>query len=292
MANRSKVKGSLVSPVGTDANELARRLKVARTARGLSQDDVAREFAINARSVSQWEMAKAMPKAAKIARLAELYGVPAEWLWGKGEIPKDLPNVQRVSRKLRDALVHGKITTGVSPSVFVSHRRNMEWDLVKRRLGTFRDALYRDEFSGLPVDDELPEIPVIDKIPPGNIASLHQVATMRTGRLLPQILTDLRVAPEHAVILKIHEDTNEPDIRRGALIVVDTAANEFRGSRNYYIFNLYGQLNLIRRVSPEHSRGKLGFLLAAGNDAVTTMLIEPSDNIQILGRVAGVLNPL
>jgi hypothetical protein len=110
--------------------------------------------------------------------------------------------------------------------------------------------------------------------------------------LLPQILEELRVAPERVVIIKIHEDTNEPDIRRNALIIIDTSANQIRGSRNYYIFNLYGQMNLIRRITPEHSRGKLGFLLQAGNDAVAPMLIEPSDKIQILGRVAGVLNPL
>jgi transcriptional regulator with XRE-family HTH domain len=262
MAKGSKVKAGLESPWSADPQELARRLKVARTACGLSQELVANEFGISSRSVSQWEMAKAMPKAEKMVKLAQLYGVPMEWLWGQGEIPQGLPEVQRVSRH----------------RIFISHS-SKDQSLLARAL--------RSAENDAPL-----AIPVIEKIPSGKITDLRDAATIRTTRMLPDIMADLQVEPENLVIIKVPEDTNEPEIRRGAYVLIDTSANDIRGSRNYYIFTLHGQMNLIRRISPEHSRGRLGYLLKAGNESVETMIVGTHGDIKVLGRVVGVLNPL
>lgn len=60
----------------------ARRLREARENAGLSQESVADEFKIARAAVSQWESdTKAtIPETNRIARLAQLYNVSADWL--------------------------------------------------------------------------------------------------------------------------------------------------------------------------------------------------------------------
>jgi transcriptional regulator with XRE-family HTH domain len=281
---RPKVKPVLVSGKAPLAQELARRLKVARTACGLSQDEVGKHFGISSRSVSQWEVAKATPKADKIKGLAELYRVPMEWLWGEGEVPEGLPTIQRMSRKRGEEL----------RNVFISHRR-ADWPAlqnVARGLASQEDN--RDPYTGLPIEPDdfsVPILRIIERVPPGTIKSLHEASIVSKMRLLPGLFKEWNVNPEDVIFIRINEDTNEPVIRRGAYLVVDSSIRDIRGSRHFYIFNIDDQANLIRRATPENSRGKLGFLLSAGNDAVAPMIVD-HERLRILGRVVAVMNPL
>jgi len=61
---------------------LGSRIKYARERAGLSQEDVARRFKVHRAAVSQWENGKTRPASGKLAELADVLSVSAEWLLG------------------------------------------------------------------------------------------------------------------------------------------------------------------------------------------------------------------
>lgn len=67
--------------------QLAQRLREARKARGLTQDEVASRLGIHRVQVSKWEREKApqRPRDETLVKLAKLYGVTVEWLHGAPE---------------------------------------------------------------------------------------------------------------------------------------------------------------------------------------------------------------
>jgi len=67
---------------------LGSRLRFARSAAGLSQEAVAKQFGISRVSVTQWEADKTSPDRDKLPALAELLGTTMPWLMqGQGEAP-------------------------------------------------------------------------------------------------------------------------------------------------------------------------------------------------------------
>lgn len=56
------------------------RLRAARGARGLSQDDVASELGVANTSVSEWELNKKMPGVERLPAIKELLKVTLDWL--------------------------------------------------------------------------------------------------------------------------------------------------------------------------------------------------------------------
>lgn len=61
---------------------LARRLREAREAKGLTQEQVAAQIGTHRVQVGKWETGVATPRPHTLERLAELYGVSLEWLHG------------------------------------------------------------------------------------------------------------------------------------------------------------------------------------------------------------------
>lgn len=59
---------------------LGHRIRLARNARKMTQQAIAREFGITRNSVSLWESDDASPEQRKIARLAEILAVDTDWL--------------------------------------------------------------------------------------------------------------------------------------------------------------------------------------------------------------------
>ncbi len=66
---------------------LADRLRAARTAAGLTQADVARNFKITPSAVAQWEMGRTGPDRARLTDLAALLGVTAGYMLGAADAP-------------------------------------------------------------------------------------------------------------------------------------------------------------------------------------------------------------
>jgi transcriptional regulator with XRE-family HTH domain len=66
---------------------LGSRIRAAREARGLTQDDVARHFGIKRVSVTQWESDTTKPALARIAELAELLGISEQDILKGGKTP-------------------------------------------------------------------------------------------------------------------------------------------------------------------------------------------------------------
>lgn len=68
--------------------ELSGRLREARKDTGLTQREVADHLGLaEAVSVGRWERGETKPTIDRLLELAELYGVPVEWLLGKDDRP-------------------------------------------------------------------------------------------------------------------------------------------------------------------------------------------------------------
>lgn len=67
--------------------DLPQRLQAARRAAGLTQAEVARQLGVHPMSVSSWERGVMTPEESRLARLAELYGVPPASLRYGGDVP-------------------------------------------------------------------------------------------------------------------------------------------------------------------------------------------------------------
>lgn len=63
-----------------DMTSLGSRIRQAREAAGLTQDDIASHFGIRRVSVTQWEGDITKPAVAKVGQLAALLGVSPQWL--------------------------------------------------------------------------------------------------------------------------------------------------------------------------------------------------------------------
>jgi transcriptional regulator with XRE-family HTH domain len=75
------------------------RLRDARKRAGLSQEEVAKRLGIRRPSISEIERGRREVKVGELYAMAELYGVPAEFLaHGKG--PQDGQVVQLISQQL------------------------------------------------------------------------------------------------------------------------------------------------------------------------------------------------
>jgi transcriptional regulator with XRE-family HTH domain len=83
---------------------LAKRLKLARVNKGLSQLQAAKALGINSRAISQWEVAKSAPHTRKLQQVADLYSVTVDWLWNAAISDGPIPRVQRNAHQLTTQL--------------------------------------------------------------------------------------------------------------------------------------------------------------------------------------------
>lgn len=84
---------------------LAEKILSLRTARGMSQDDLAEKLEVSRQSVSKWETGQSTPDLDKIIKLADLFGVSVDELVREGERPRSpeppQPQVVYVEREER-----------------------------------------------------------------------------------------------------------------------------------------------------------------------------------------------
>lgn len=92
---------------------LGARLRYARTAKGLSQQQVADELGINRVNISTWESDNTRPDISRLPDIAGAYGVTEAWLLtGQGQAPEKTERVKRTrSAKVVD-LVPGEQLLG------------------------------------------------------------------------------------------------------------------------------------------------------------------------------------
>lgn len=85
---------------------LAEKILSLRTARGMSQDDLAEKLEVSRQSVSKWETAQSTPDLDKIIKLADLFSVSVDELVREGEQPRPpeqpQPQVIYVEREKRE----------------------------------------------------------------------------------------------------------------------------------------------------------------------------------------------
>ena len=87
---------------------LAEKVLSLRTARGMSQDDLAEKLEVSRQSVSKWETAQSTPDLDKIIKLADLFGVSVDELVRDEESPQppesSQPQVVYVERERKPEL--------------------------------------------------------------------------------------------------------------------------------------------------------------------------------------------
>ena len=62
--------------------EMAKRIKSLRLEKGVDQNTFAKEINVSNASISYWENAKQIPSAEVIFKIAEYFGVSADYLLG------------------------------------------------------------------------------------------------------------------------------------------------------------------------------------------------------------------
>lgn len=87
---------------------LGEKILSLRTARDMSQDDLAEKLEVSRQSVSKWETGQSTPDLDKIIRLADLFGVGVDELVREGERPRPpeppQPQVIYVEREQKQGL--------------------------------------------------------------------------------------------------------------------------------------------------------------------------------------------
>ena len=81
---------------------LSEKILSLRTARGLSQGDLAEKLGVSRQSVSKWETGQSTPDLDKIIKLADLFGVTVDELVREEEAPKPESEVPSQDRKQRE----------------------------------------------------------------------------------------------------------------------------------------------------------------------------------------------
>ncbi len=75
--------------------QLAQQIRVLRTAKNLSQDDLAEKLYTSRQAVSKWENGEATPDIDKLVQLAEIFGVSLDYLVLGKEPEKEIVVEQR-----------------------------------------------------------------------------------------------------------------------------------------------------------------------------------------------------
>lgn len=92
---------------------LGERLRYAREAAGLTQDDVAKAFNIRRVSVTQWEADKTRPALQRLPELADLLSTKVEWLLdAKGLPPLSIPRPAAGHREKIEGIIPGPELVG------------------------------------------------------------------------------------------------------------------------------------------------------------------------------------
>lgn len=71
-----------------DKQLFARRLKMGRTEKGLTQEDLAAQIGMNVQTLQSYETCKRVPNIETVCTIADLYGWPIDYLIGReSEVP-------------------------------------------------------------------------------------------------------------------------------------------------------------------------------------------------------------
>lgn len=62
------------------------RLKILRSQAGMSQKELAERLFVSQQSVAKWETDKSTPNPEMVARIAEVFGVPSDYLLGISDV--------------------------------------------------------------------------------------------------------------------------------------------------------------------------------------------------------------
>ena len=67
-----------------DKKRAGKLIRLARVAKGFTQNELARELQVTQGAVVQWEQGKAFPKASNLVKVASILGIPIEKLMKAG----------------------------------------------------------------------------------------------------------------------------------------------------------------------------------------------------------------
>ncbi|MGR4072409.1 helix-turn-helix domain-containing protein [Streptococcus parasuis] len=70
--------------------QLAQQIRTLRTAKNMSQDELAEKLYISRQAVSKWENGEATPDIDKLVQLAEIFGVSLDYLVLEKEPDKEI----------------------------------------------------------------------------------------------------------------------------------------------------------------------------------------------------------
>lgn len=80
------------------------RLKSLRLEAGLTQKQIAEKLEIKQQSYAQWESGRTKPRSATLNKFADFFGVTTDYLLGKTNIKKEIPEGEELEKELDRAI--------------------------------------------------------------------------------------------------------------------------------------------------------------------------------------------
>lgn len=78
------------------------KIRILRTQRGLSQEQLALELGVSRQAISRWELGEVVPDTANVLRLSQLFGVSTDYLLHENYAgDRDIPAVKTVEFDLQ-----------------------------------------------------------------------------------------------------------------------------------------------------------------------------------------------
>lgn len=113
---------------------LGEKILSLRTARDMSQDDLAEKLEVSRQSVSKWETGQSTPDLDKIIRLADLFGVSVDELVREGERPRAVSEKKREKWELTTVQKIGLVFEAAGVVFTIIGLISEDWPLVYNKM--------------------------------------------------------------------------------------------------------------------------------------------------------------
>jgi transcriptional regulator with XRE-family HTH domain len=117
-------------------SSIGNRLRKARDRAGLTQDDVAHKLGVTRSVIARYESETNDPPTENIIKMAEMYGISADWLFCLTDDPRPVDEIKQDKAPDLDAPLRQK---SLAEALYKISEMSWEFDLDKETLHTLMD---------------------------------------------------------------------------------------------------------------------------------------------------------
>lgn len=252
---------------------LGKRIRFARSAKKLTQLEVASHFYIDRVNVSQWESDTTKPDFDRMFDLAKMFDTTIEWLVnGEGEPPRPVSTVSPKERKPR-------LVSSFDPDEDVYSGNGYTREHWKPHTAGAIPELDVRLGAGNGTIGEVINLPVGD-----NSVSGHKV--IREWLIPVDYLQDeIKASPRHSTIMEVIGDSMQPTYLPGDRVIVDLSQDTMSADTVYAI-SYDDEPPQIKRLQKVPFSDPKQVKIISDNPILETFSVE-LDKLTIIGRICG-----